>query len=192
VPRAAHVAGHTTAAYNTAENASDVADLRRALGIKEWNLAGGSYGTRLALVVLRDHPKGVRSVALGGVYPPQVDDQAEMIPSTQRAFDVLFDRCAADAACRTTSPDLRATFDRLVARLDTEPVTVTATDPATGRPTAVRFDGQGIAFLLRGALYDTALIPALPAFIEQLAQGQGFDTVAGLVLERLPGADAFS
>jgi pimeloyl-ACP methyl ester carboxylesterase len=74
--------GIRPSAYNTAANAADVADLRTALGIKDWNLAGGSYGTRLALVVLRDHPTGVRSVALGGVYPPQVDDQAEVIPRT--------------------------------------------------------------------------------------------------------------
>jgi pimeloyl-ACP methyl ester carboxylesterase len=182
--------GIRLSAYNTAESASDVADLRQALGIREWNLAGGSYGTRLALVVLRDHPKGVRSVALGGPYPPQVDDQAELLPRTQNAFDVLFDRCAADAACRATSPDLRATFDRLVTQLDAQPVTVTVSDPATGRATPIRFDGQRLPVLLRGALYDTSLIPALPAVIEQLAAGQGFDTVAGLVIERVDRVEA--
>src|SRR5206468_1836815 len=57
-------------AYSTTENAADVADLRRALGIHEWNLVGNSYGSRLALTVLRDHPQGVRALGLSGVYPP--------------------------------------------------------------------------------------------------------------------------
>ena len=51
-------------AYSSVENAADVADLRVALGYDEWNLYGISYGTRLALTVMRDHPEGVRSVVL--------------------------------------------------------------------------------------------------------------------------------
>jgi len=59
-------------AYNSAENAADVADLRVALEYDEWNLYGISYGTRLALTVMRDHPEGVRSVIIDSVYPPEV------------------------------------------------------------------------------------------------------------------------
>ena len=39
-------------AYTTRETAADVAALRPALGIGEWNLLGISYGTRLALDVM--------------------------------------------------------------------------------------------------------------------------------------------
>ena len=41
--------GWDLSAYNTTENAADVADLRVALGIPQWNLYGVSYGTDLAL-----------------------------------------------------------------------------------------------------------------------------------------------
>jgi pimeloyl-ACP methyl ester carboxylesterase len=172
-------------AYNTAENAADVADLRKALGIKEWNLAGGSYGTRLALTELRDHPEGVRTVTLGGPLPPQVDDQAELISRTHGAFDVLFDHCSADPACRATSPDLRATFNALVDRLEAAPVSVTIPDPVTGRPTTILFDGHKLPVLLRRALYVTELIPILPTLIEQLARGEGFVAVAEQILARI-------
>jgi pimeloyl-ACP methyl ester carboxylesterase len=169
-------------AYNTTANAADVADLRTALAIQEWNLAGNSYGTRLALTVLRDHSEGVRSASLGGPYPPQVDEQAELITRTQGAFDAFF---AAD-------PDLRATFEQLTDRLDTDPVTVTVTDPKTGRPTTVRFDGHRLAVLLRGALYFTELLPALPQLISQLARGEGFEAVATESLTRTQRAEAYS
>src|SRR3712207_8801561 len=37
------------------------------------NLYGVSYGTDLALQILRDHPEGIRSVVLDSVVPPQLD-----------------------------------------------------------------------------------------------------------------------
>jgi pimeloyl-ACP methyl ester carboxylesterase len=44
------------APYNTRENAADIADLRVALGIKEWNVYGVSYGTDLAQQLLLTIP----------------------------------------------------------------------------------------------------------------------------------------
>jgi pimeloyl-ACP methyl ester carboxylesterase len=52
--------------YNSAAVAADLADLRRALGLKEWNLLGESYGTRLALVAMRDFPEGIRGCSRFG------------------------------------------------------------------------------------------------------------------------------
>jgi pimeloyl-ACP methyl ester carboxylesterase len=174
--------GIRLSAYNTAENATDVADLREALGIREWNLAGNSYGTRLALTVMRDHPEGVRTANLGGPYPTQVDDQAELITRTQGAFDALF----------AANPDLRATFEKLVDRLQADPVAVTVADPRTGRATSVRFDGHKLPIFLRNALYYTELIPAVPTLIEQLARGEGFMSVADQILTKIERPETFS
>ncbi|MDT5348990.1 MAG: hypothetical protein QOH91_2277 [Mycobacterium sp.] len=65
--------GMNLAAYNTRENAADIADLRAKLGIDQWNLYGVSYGTDLAQQLLRDHPEGIRSVVggLGGARQPE-------------------------------------------------------------------------------------------------------------------------
>jgi pimeloyl-ACP methyl ester carboxylesterase len=62
--------GADLAAYNTTESASDVADLRIAMGIDRWNIYGISYGSDLALQVLRDHPAGIRSLVIDAVLPP--------------------------------------------------------------------------------------------------------------------------
>ncbi|WP_157695934.1 alpha/beta fold hydrolase [Caballeronia hypogeia] len=62
--------GVDLAAYNSTENAADIADPRVATGIDNWNVYGVSYGSRLALTVLRDHPQGIRSVVLDSVSPP--------------------------------------------------------------------------------------------------------------------------
>ena len=61
--------GVDPSAYNTFESANDIADLRRALKLPTWNLFGISYGTRLALEVMKVDPTGIRSVVLDSVYP---------------------------------------------------------------------------------------------------------------------------
>src|SRR3954451_10424831 len=55
-------AGFNLAALDTEQNAADIADLRKALVITDWNIYGVSYGTFLALTLLRDSPTGIRSV----------------------------------------------------------------------------------------------------------------------------------
>ena len=59
-------------AYDTPATVLDVEDLRTALGIDEWNLFGVSYGTTVALEVVRQHPESVRSVVLDSAYPTDV------------------------------------------------------------------------------------------------------------------------
>jgi pimeloyl-ACP methyl ester carboxylesterase len=161
-------------AYNTRENAADVADLRRALHIAEWDLVGNSYGSRLALTVLRDHPQGVRALGLNGVYPPNENSLTDIARTTANAFDVLF----------APHPGLREKFVALVRRLERQPVQATAT--LNGAPLPILFDGDNVVTMVRAALYQTSLIPLLPVLIEQLAAGQGFAAVAQLVADEAP------
>jgi len=59
--------------FDTAANAADVRELRSALGYATWNLFGVSYGTRLALEVLRQGQDGVRSAVIDSVLPVSPD-----------------------------------------------------------------------------------------------------------------------
>ena len=65
--------GIDLSAYNSAASAADVNDLRLALGYNQLDLYGDSYGTRLALTVMRDYPEAVRSVVLDSTYPLEVN-----------------------------------------------------------------------------------------------------------------------
>jgi pimeloyl-ACP methyl ester carboxylesterase len=168
--------GIDLAAYNTAENAADVADLRVALDIPEWNLAGNSYGSRLALTVLRDHPQGIRALGLSGAYPPDTNTFTEIGDSTADAFDRFF---------ATRAPALRAPFIALLRRLEQSPVRATATT-ADGRTLTILFDGDNLVRLFREGLYSTNTIAVLPALIDQLASGTGFQAVAQIVAQRAP------
>jgi len=107
-------------AYNTAESAADVADLRVTLGYADWNLYGISYGTRLALGVMRDHPQGVRSVILDSTLPPEADLMTEGPANFARALRVLFTGCSSDPNCAGAYPGFeQRLLDRVAALEDT-------------------------------------------------------------------------
>ncbi len=97
-------------AYNSIENALDIEDVRRALGYEKFDLYGVSYGTLLALHALRQTPETFRSVILDAVVPAQINPNSAIAESQNRAFEQLFDACAADADCGRAYPDLKQVF----------------------------------------------------------------------------------
>jgi pimeloyl-ACP methyl ester carboxylesterase len=149
--------GIDLAAYNTAENAADVEALRLALGIEQWDLLGISYGTRLALAVMKQHPTGVRTAVLDSVFPPNVDTPLEDTISTLSVLERLFTECAADAYCAETYPDLQTVFLDTVAWLNEDE--------------EVEIYGDDLLFAVSNAFNDTELIPLLPYVIYEVADG---------------------
>ena len=60
--------------YTTPIAMDDLDDVRAYLGYQQINLYGGSYGTRAALVYVRQHGEHVRSMVLDGVAPTDHGD----------------------------------------------------------------------------------------------------------------------
>jgi pimeloyl-ACP methyl ester carboxylesterase len=177
--------------YNTIQNAEDVHDLVRALGYHQVNLWSISYCTLLALTVTRLFPSDVRSVVLDSTAPPQVDIETGFPAATQRAFDTLFQGCAASLYCNQHYPHLQAVFARLVSDLNQHPATVQGTNPQTGKTVSGVITGDDVVNGLRNALYDTALIPMLPNLIYQLANHNYAPVVAVIeATNAAPGLDS--
>ena len=171
-------------AYDYTEMSADLADVRVALGIDQWDVYGISNGGRLALELVRRHPDGVRALVLDAALAPQGNFYTELWPHGARAFHALFAACAGDPTCEAAHPDLEARFWDLVESLRRSPKTVTGTDPQTGQPGTVVFDDRHVLEILRGGLYDTTLIPLIPSLVDQLTKGEAFEGVAGEVLSR--------
>jgi pimeloyl-ACP methyl ester carboxylesterase len=152
-------------AYNTVANAADVNDLRLALGYDQVNLYGSSYGTRLALGVMRDFPEGVRSVVLDAPYGPEVDIYLDTPSSFDRALTVLTKECAADDACNAAYPDLRTVLFDTVDQLNESPASFEVIHPLTRESYTKLLDGDGLTELVFRSLYDTAMRPLLPQAI---------------------------
>lgn len=65
--------------YNTTTIAADIEDLRKALNIEKWNLLSLSYSTKIAQVLMRDYPAGIRSVVMDSPLPLEVNYEEETI-----------------------------------------------------------------------------------------------------------------
>lgn len=164
-------AGVDLNAYNTLENAKDVHDLIQALGSTHVNLYGVSYGTRLALTVMRLFPNDLRSVILDSTVPTQLNIFSSEPAITQHAFDTLLQGCMAVIRCDMAYPDLSETFYRLVDTLNARPITFTAQRTRTSNATTVTMSGDDLVDWIYQALYVTRFIPILPALITQISQG---------------------
>jgi pimeloyl-ACP methyl ester carboxylesterase len=180
--------GADLAQYNSVESAADVAALRTALGYDEVNLFGVSYGTRLAQTVMREHPKGIRSVILDSTLPIAADLLAELPDNTKAAFDHFFAQCAADAGCNGRYPNLEDRYWARVKALDAKPVEVTVRDFLSGEVYPATFNGTDLVDLTFQALYDESLFITLPSTVEGLEKGDpaGLVALGGVSITNLP------
>ena len=183
--------GIDLAQYTSEENAADVADLRIALRIDEWNLLGISYGTRLAETVMRDHPEGIRSVILDSTYTPDTDLIESAPRNFARALDVFFTGCATDQACNAAYPNLDDRLFALVERLDADPLTARVRDVFTQERYDAVVDGQAVLGTVFQGLYSAEIIPVLPQMIAELEQDDT-STLALLATNDLANGAFFS
>lgn len=169
-------AGVDTQGYNSVASANDIEALRRALDHDSWDIFGLSYGTRLAQTLMREHPEGIRAVILDSVLVIDRAPQSDSPLTAQRAYEVLFDGCAASAACSAAYPDFEERWFAMVDQLDAAPLVFETIDPLTAERYDVLVDGEDLMGLGFQALYSKSTFAALPEMIAQLESGD----VAGL------------
>lgn len=163
--------GVNLAEYTSYNDAGDVHDVILALGLKQANLYGVSYGTRLALEVMRSFPDRVRSVVLDSTFPPQVESFTSFPTSFARVYATMFAGCAADATCAAKHPNLENRFYALVQTMNATPITFQTTDTNTNKSYTVLFKGDDLANLLFNAFYVTPFIKDIPKVIDDVSQG---------------------
>ncbi len=160
-------------AFNTEESAGDVAVLRHALGVPRVALFGFSYGTHLALAIMRRSPDAIDRVILAGTEGP---GDTWKLPST---FDAQFDELA-----RQAGGDLTATWLRLLARAAAQPLQVPVTMGDQTKTVAI--GAAGLQYLLRRDVGDTNDWPVIPLLIAQADRGD-FSLLGRLAGRRLAG-----
>lgn len=157
--------------FTTTIAMQDMDAVRERLSVPQWNLIGGSYGTRAALEYLRQFPTKVRRTVIDGVAPPDMVLPASFSTDGQAALDKLIE---ANAKAR---PELRADWQKLLASL---PRQVSVANPLTGVPERFTTDRELLLRAVRGPLYQPALAAALPAAIHAAAANGDFAGLFGL------------
>jgi pimeloyl-ACP methyl ester carboxylesterase len=157
--------------YTTPIAMDDLDDVRAWLGYDHINLIGLSYGTRAALVYLRQHPERVRSIVLMGVAPTNAKLPMYHTRNGQRAMDLLFAECAADLACDKEYPRLREEFSALLKTLEQKPVQVKYKPAPEAKELDVEIRRAQFAEELRSQLYAPPSARRVPFIIDRAAHG---------------------
>jgi pimeloyl-ACP methyl ester carboxylesterase len=150
------------AQFNSVAAARDLEHMRRALGYDRLNLIGLSWGTRVALEMMRRFPTSVRSALLYGPFAPDA-----WVPNARGlqgvlSLERLLHSCTQDAACRAEFPSLVTEFTAL---RGIDPIRL----HARGGP--IDIDGVFALNALMFALYDSDFLPYIPLAIRELRRG---------------------
>ncbi len=156
--------------YTTTQAAADLDALRRAYGFERLNLIGGSYGTRLAQVYLRNYPEHVRSVVLDGVVPTRLALGSEHAVMLDRALEKVFDECGQAAACAEAFPGLSEAFTELKARYRADSQDIMVTHPRTGQGVELVFTRDVLASALRFLAYSPETQMMVPYLVHEAAR----------------------
>jgi len=169
--------------YTTPIAMDDLDDVRAALGYERINIFGGSYGTRAALVYLRQHPEHVRTIVIQGVSPTNQFMPYDFPQSTERALQGVIAECAADETCAHAFPNLRAEAKAVLSRLLQGPVEVevpigsSASAAASGPETAsksvakIKLSRDLAAEAIRYMLYNPVAASRVPLIVHRAATG---------------------
>jgi pimeloyl-ACP methyl ester carboxylesterase len=161
--------GFDLAGLTTVESAADVDALRAALGYSRVTLIGGSYGSHLALAVMRGFPDAIDRVVLHGVEGPDHtwDDPAAKLATLAR----IAAAAETSAELREKVPPgglLRALAD-VIERLEAEPILVTI--DRDGQPVSVVVDATVARMAVAAKAGQRRRAGAWPAFILELHRG---------------------
>src|SRR5438552_18117655 len=90
--------------YTTSIAMDDLDDVRAWLGYDRIHLLGTSYGTRAALVYMRQHPERGCTATLIGVAPTYLKMPMYHAQAGARAMDLLLQQCEQGAQCLSPLP----------------------------------------------------------------------------------------
>jgi pimeloyl-ACP methyl ester carboxylesterase len=165
------VQGVNLNAYTTVASAADVKDLVNVLGYQKADLYGASYGTRLAQIIMRDHPEIVHSAILDSVVPVETSLFSRYPDAIGSGLKTLFINCAIDPKCGAAYPNLEVVFWDLVKKLDTNPVTVTTSDYPTGTITETVTGTTVMNVVLGSIKYSRSMMSTAPQTIYRFNSG---------------------
>ena len=155
--------------YNTNESADDIEDLRRALNAEKISLLAGSYGTHLALAVIRRHESSIHRAVLAGVEGP---DQTLKLPSYGQTVLEKIDRLVkADLELSRRIPDFLGLMKQVLDQLDRQPVTVAVNDLETGKQVQITVGKFDLQFLTAQSLGSRNAMRMLPRNFEAMSKG---------------------
>ncbi len=176
--------------YNTQTISEDVVKLVKALKLKQVNLYAVSYGTNITWLLMRQHPKLLRSVILDSPDLPNAQHLTELPQLVNNALLHLFSTCQAQPNCQKIYPHLAKDFFNVYRMLLKKPYLVSARDQQNQRLTFL-LDATTFVDAIFNSLYHPDEITQLPTIIHA-ATARNFDPLLRLIRSPLATSSQIS
>ena len=161
--------GTNVSAYNTDESADDIEDLRQALRADKIVLLANSYGTTLALTIIKRHGQHIQRAIMVGTEAP---DQTLKLPSNiQKQLAELARRCANDPTIGRVVPDLIKLLESVSERLRNQPAQVAVIDANMNRKINVVVGDFDLRLMAQDQISREPGISRFPAELYSMSQG---------------------
>ncbi|PCH58875.1 MAG: hypothetical protein COC14_00145 [Burkholderiaceae bacterium] len=158
--------------YQVINAARDLEELRIGLGIKQLNVYGISYGTRVSLVYERLYPDSVRSMILDGVFPQVTRHFEDMPRQNYEAVKQVIKKCQEDSECMGEFGfNLEERLSDFLEQLDKNPITVSITSPEDYEPIDVIVTADVFFDSMYAMMYDEYAIAFLPKYLYSAFRG---------------------
>ena len=143
--------------YGTRTAMDDLDAVRAALGYRQLDVYGGSYGATAAQVYMKFHPSRVRTLIISGASVLDVIYFDRYAVNNQRALDQLAALCASEPACRKAFPGWERQFGALVKAWNANPVH--------------GMSGDQLASVVHWMLRDVNTAVSIPLVVSHAAKG---------------------
>jgi pimeloyl-ACP methyl ester carboxylesterase len=143
--------------YGTRMATEDLDAVRAALGYRQLDVIGSSYGATAAQVYLKLRPSSVRTLILSAGTAIDVPFFGRYAVNAQRALDQLGKLCASQPNCRKAFPGWERQFGELVKAWNAHPVH--------------DMTGVELASVVHAMLLDLQKAVSIPLVISRAAQG---------------------
>lgn len=147
--------------YNLQAVSRDIIAIADSIGVKRFDLFGHSYGTRVAIEVMRDYPDRVNSAILDSPWTPEAK-WAESGPGwVSDALGQVFDACTANENCAKKYTNLSVNTNKSMSEF------LEHGKIWKGK----NYSAENFAQFLMDSLYDSEAIAALPNNLTQINNG---------------------
>ncbi len=153
-------------AYHTLENAADVNDLRLALGADHMILWGYSYGSHLALAVIKEYSRFVEKAILTGVNG--LNQRFRLPTDVNRVIEEMDNIIDQTPPLRKQIPSLKALIKQELEKLQDSPVTTTI--QVADKPISVTIGKADVEVLIALNLGSISFIREFPQLFYQMSQ----------------------
>ncbi len=157
--------------FSSFQLAADAEAIRKILKINKWNIYGVSYGTTVALNIIRHFSSHINSVILDSPFPPNAPWN-DFVRPFNAAFTVLEKTLQKDPMTAKQFANLRHDFESAVKRLNQKPVPIYFNDKKDSIKRL--YTGDNFAWSIWTALLKPKAIPFVPLAIQQVASGNDY------------------